>query len=170
MQTDRRLKHTKGCYNVVNRFREVKGKKGDLLDSPFGLGIVDKDRRELDFLKNECDDKQKIETAMLLVWKHKIKNHYIIQLEPPLEKWIVQIMDECNLKIEDFGYSRIYKKLKAEIKNDIDNEKDSNLNKLVNTFVNLNHPVIKNLKTILLYFKDKTINADIEELRKMLLN
>ena len=170
LQTDKRLKHTKGCFNVVNRFREVKGKKGDLFDSPFGLGMVDKDKKELDFLKNECNEKKVIRLKMLLVWKHKTKNHYIIQLEPPLEKWIVQIMDEYNLKIEDFGYSRIYKKLKDEIKNDIDNEKDSNLNKLVNTFVNLNHPVIKNLKTILLYFKDKTINADIEELRKMLLN
>lgn len=170
LQTNRMLKHTKGCFNVVNRFRNVKGKKGDLFDSPFGLGMVDKDSKQLDFLKDECDDKKKIELPMILVWKHKVRNHYIIQLEPPLEKWLIKILDECNLKIEDFGYSRNYQKLKAEIKNDIDNEKNIKLNKLVNTFVNLSHPVIRNLKTILLYFKEKTINADIEELKKILFN
>jgi hypothetical protein len=170
LQTNKRLKHTKGCFNVVNRFREIKGKKGDLFDSPFGLGMVDKDKREFDFLKEECDDKGKIELPMLLVWKHKMRNHYIIQLEPPLEKWLIKILDDSKLRIEDFGYSRNYQKLKNEIKSDIDGENDENLNKLVSTFVSLNHPVVKNLKTILLYFKEKTIEADIEELKKIVCN
>ena len=91
LQTNKRLKHTKGCFNVINRFKEVKGKKGDLFDSPFGLGMVDKDSKQLNFLIDECGDEKKIELPMIFVWKHKIKNHYIIQLEPPLEKWLIKI-------------------------------------------------------------------------------
>ena len=168
LQTDKRLKHTKGCYNVVNRFRIIKGKKGDLVNSPFGIGMVDKDKQELDFLKAECN--LEIDLGKLLVWKARGKNHFIIQLTPPLENQIVEILNDCKLKIEDFEYSGEFKKLKNQIKNDIDNEKDTKLNKLVNTFVKLEHPVIKNLKTILLYFRDKTNKADIDELKKILLN
>jgi hypothetical protein len=170
MKTDKRLKHTKGCFNVVNRFKNINGRKGDLFDSLFGLGMVDKDRKELNFLKEEC--KIEIELPMLILWKRndKVKKHYILQLNPPLEKWIIAVLDESNLKIEDFEYPREYKRLKKIIKNDIDNENDFKLTRLVNAILSTDHSAIRNLKTILLYFKEKTKDADVNKLKNKIEN
>jgi hypothetical protein len=164
LQTNKRLKHTKGCRNVINRFRIVKGKKGDLYDG-FGVGMVDRDKIELDYLK-ECE--QVFAHTNLILWKYPGKPHFIIQLNPPLEKWVLQILNESSIEIEDFGYSSDSKKLKKQIKDDIDNEGNQKLNIIIGEIVNSNHPVVEKLKTILLYLKEKTIQANIEELKKLL--
>ena len=162
-ETDKRLKHRKGCNNVVNSFRIVNGKKGDLYES-FGVGMVDKDKIELDFLK-ECEPI--IESENLILWKHKERPHFIIQLCPPIENWVIEILKADNRSIEEFGYSKEFKKLKEEIKNDIDDEKDERLNNLVNAILSSKSDTIKKLKAILLYLKEKTYKADINELKNV---
>lgn len=163
LETDRRLKHRKGCNNVVNSFRIINGKKGDLHDT-FGVGMVDKDKKELDFL-NECD--AIIESDNLILWKHKERYHFVIQICPPIEKWIVAILHGDNKRVEEFGYSSNLKKFKKEIKDDIDKEEDKNLNLLLETIVLSKHDAIKKLKTILLYLRDNTYAADINELKNV---
>ena len=161
LKTNKRLKHRKGCNNVVNSFRIVKGKKGDLHDS-FGVGMVDKDKRELDYL-NECE--ALIETKNLILWKHKETQHFVIQLYPPIEKWIVEILKADNRGVEEFGYSSDFKKLKHEIKEDIDDEGDERLNNLLDAVVLSKNETITELKRIMLYLRDKTYAADINELK-----
>ncbi|MEP6726132.1 MAG: hypothetical protein ABJC98_09970 [Bacteroidota bacterium] len=160
------MKHTKGCQNVVNRFRNINGKKGDLYDG-FGVGMVDKDKVELDYLK-ECDTVFVHEN--LILWKYPERPHYIIQLNPPLEHWVIQILGESGININECGYSNDFKKLKKEIKGDIDNETDEKLGLLVNRIINSNHAVVEKLKTILLYLKDKNLESNPEELKQKLLN
>lgn len=166
LQTNKRLKHTKGCPNVVNRFRIIKAKKGDLYDSPFGVGMVDKDKSDLDFLK-ECNQLGSIEN--LILWRHRdiTKKHFIIQLNPPLEKWVVDILERNNLKIEDFDYSRDFKRLKKGIKDDIDNENDKKLNNLVSGLIKLNDEAVNKLKDVLLYLWHRNIDSSDEELKKI---
>ena len=89
LQTDKRLMHRKGCNNVVN---DLNSKR---LSGRFAVAIIDKDKPELNYLK-ECiihynDDK-------LVLWKHSSKAHFIIQLNAPLEKCIIEILDENGLK------------------------------------------------------------------------
>jgi hypothetical protein len=163
LKTNKRLKHRKGCNNVVNSFRIVKGKKGDLFDS-FGVGMVDKDKQELDYL-NECEPI--IESDNLILWKHKEKQHFVIQLCPPIEKWIVEILEADNRSVEEFGYSKDYKKLKHAIKEDIDDESDKKLNNLLNAILASKSETIKKLEAILLYLRDKTYQADINELKNV---
>jgi hypothetical protein len=164
LQTNRRLKHSRGCFNVVNRFRNINGKKGDLFDS-FGVGMVDKDKHDLDYLKS-C--KEIYISELLILWEEKGKHHYIIQLNPPIEKWVLIISSDLSKRITDFGYTSEPKKLKRQIKDDIDDEEDKNLNDLVLFLANSNHPVINNLRTILLYLKEKNYKADSEELKQKL--
>lgn len=161
LQTNKRLKHTKGCNNVVNRFRIINGKKGDLYDS-FGVGMVDKDKRDLDYL-NECDEI--ISLPNLILWKHKQRQHFIIQLNPPLEKWVIEVLKSDKRNVEEFGYVNDWKKLKKALKDDIDDENNDRLNLFVNAILSSSNPVIENLKKILLYLKDKTYQADINELK-----
>jgi|GEM_PF-664332 len=164
LQTNKRLKHTKGCQNVINRFRNINGRKGDLYDR-FGVGMVDKDKLDLDYLK-DCDSVLTHEN--LILWKYPGKQHYIIQLNPPLEKWVLRILQESGINIEDLGYSSDLRKLKRQLKDDIDDEENEKLNIIIHKIVNSKHPVVEKLKTILLYLKEKTMLANIEELKKLL--
>jgi hypothetical protein len=104
LQTNERLIHRRGCNNVVNDLNKR------LIDD-FAVGIIDKDKYELDYLK-DCE--VLYDADKLLLWKHKNRLQFVIQLNPPLEKWVVELLDENNLNIEDFGYPRDYKRLKQQ--------------------------------------------------------
>ena len=165
LQTKNRLKHRKGCNNVVRSFISVNGKKGDLYET-FGVGMVDKDKQELDYLK-ECN--AIIELENLVLWKHKDKEklHFVIQLKPPIEKWVVEILKYDNKTVENFNYPSNFKKLKSALKQDIDNENDEKLDKLITAVVQSANPTIKKLIAILVYLKEKTYLADINELKNV---
>lgn len=156
LQTNKRLIHRKGCNNVVN---DLNSKR--LADS-FAVAIIDKDKTELNYLK-EC--KILYDADKLILWKQENRNHFIIQLNPPLEKWVIEILDENKLEIEDFGYSRNYKELKQQIKNDIDKEGDEKLNKLINAIIKTDCAAIKKIKSVLIYLKEKNYDVDINELK-----
>jgi hypothetical protein len=168
LNTGKPLNHSKGCFNVVNRFRNVNGKKGDLYDSPFGVGMVDKDKQELDYLRNEC--MVLCEFDNLLLWKHQERNHYIIQLHPPLEAWIILVATRAGFSVEDFGYSDDPKKLKKQIKGDIDKENDQKLNALVSAVLKSEDQAVVKLKAILLHLREKNSNTNAEELKAILIN
>lgn len=155
LQTNKRLVHRKGCNNVINDLNSNR------LKDYFAVALIDKDKKELDYLK-ECvilyDDNK------VVLLKHKHRKQFVIQLNPPLEKWVIEILEENGLVIEDFGYVRDYKKLKKQIKDDIDNEGDERLNKLVNTIINTDCASIKKIKSFLQYLKEKNYQVDIKEL------
>ena len=155
LKTNKRLMHRKGCNNVIRDLESTR------LKDLFAVAIIDKDKTELNYLK-EC--KILYNANKLILWKHEMQSHFIIQLNPPLEKWVIEMLDENNLKIEDFGYSRNYKKLKKEIKEDIDKEEDEKLNRLVNAIIKTDCATIKKIKSFLLYLKDKNYKSDIKEL------
>ena len=48
---------------------------------------------------------------------------------------------------------------------DIDDEADERLNNLVNAIISLENETVKKLEAILLYLRDKTYAADINELK-----
>lgn len=155
LKTDKRLMHRKGCNNVV---RDL---ESDRLKDLFAVAIIDKDKTDLNYLK-ECSIHYNADK--LILWKHESQNHFIIQLNPPLEKWIIEILDDSELKIEDFGYSRSYKKLKRQIKEDIDDESDERLNKLLNAIIKTDCKTIKKINAFLTYLKEKNYSVDIKEL------
>lgn len=155
LQTNKRLMHRKGCNNVV------KDLDSDRLINSFAVAIIDKDSRELDYLKR-CD--VIYQANKIILWKHNERKQFVIQLNPPLEKWIVEILDENGLQIEGFGYPREYKKLKKRIKNDIDGEDDDKLNKLVNAIIKTDCITIQKIRSILQHLRRKNYQADINEL------
>ncbi len=146
--------HRKGCNSVI---RDLENER---LKNFFAVALIDKDKPELTYLK-EC--KIYYNAGKLILWKHGKRNHFIIQLNPPLEKWVIEILNENNLKIEDFGYSGNYKKLKRQIKADIDDESDEKLNELLIAIIKTECPAIKKIKSFLSYLKEKNYNADINE-------
>lgn len=165
LNTNARLKHTKGCFNVVNRFRDINGKKGDLFDS-FGVGMVDKDKRELDYL-GSCDEI--FSDEYLILWKERGKHHYIIQITSPLELWVLRILNDVNKQIAQFGFESSPKTLKRQIKDNIDSEKNEKLNALILFIVNSEHQAIRKLRIILVYLSTMNYEVDIEKLKEKLI-
>lgn len=151
----KRLVHRKGCNNVVNDLNSER------LKNSFAVGIIDKDKTELDYLK---DCTVLYNADKLILWKHNDRLQFVIQFNPPLENWIIEILDENGLAIEDFGYSRDFKRLKKQIKADIDSEGDEKLNSLISAILKIDCASIRKIKSVLTYLKDKNYQADTNEL------
>src|SRR5438093_10137063 len=92
LQTNKRLMHRKGCNNVI---RDLDSER---LKNLFAVALIDKDKTKLDYLK-ACTVLYNADK--LVLWKHNDRQQFVIQLNPPLEKWVIEILDENNLKIED---------------------------------------------------------------------
>ena len=73
------VNHQKGNGTVV---REMKKS----FNNSFCVGIIDEDRKDLDYL-NEFDLVKG--TEFLKLWKHRQKHQYMVQLRPVVEKWIL---------------------------------------------------------------------------------
>jgi hypothetical protein len=85
LQTNKRLMHRKGCNNVIRDLQSDRAK--DL----FAIALIDKDKTELNYLK-EC--KVLYDAEKIILWKHERRSHFIIQLNPPLERWVIEILNE----------------------------------------------------------------------------
>jgi hypothetical protein len=67
----------------------------------FALGIIDKDKKSVKYLE-EFD--LIINGDNLKLHKHKTKYHYIIQIAPAIEKFILECAIQANLNISEYGF------------------------------------------------------------------
>jgi len=156
--TNKRLLHLKGCNNVINKL------KGKDLKNEFAVAIIDKDKKEVDYL-GECSIVR--EVGYLILWKHNVEKHFIFQLNPPIEKWTFRILQDAGLKLEDFGYSSNFKSMKKAIKEDLDDEDDKDVVKLADAIIATKCETITFFKASLQYLKEKNYAADINELKNV---
>ncbi len=152
------INHQKGCSNVVKEITESKKLKDD-----FAVGIIDKDKRELDYIKNYCEEE--IKTNNLILYKHKTKPHYFIQLAPAIERWILNAADESEIDLNFFGLSRDLNKLKKATKSMFISENE-NLKTLCKTLVASNSSSIMTLSHWVNYLYKHNRNADINVLKE----
>ena len=64
----------------------------------FAVGIIDKDKKAIRYLE-QFEVIDEIENSLLL-WKHKSKLQFIIQICPALEKWILNICESENIPMK----------------------------------------------------------------------
>src|SRR5690606_27520793 len=108
--------HKMGCFQVE---REMK--LGVLRDR-FAVGIIDNDRNQIGYLV-EFDKIDEIEDSLIL-WKHKVKSHFIIQICPALEAWILKVVGVGNIDMNELGLSdeltdlKKYTKSRSSLKDD----------------------------------------------------
>lgn len=108
--------HQKGCGTVT---KVMKAK----FANSFAVGIIDKDKRQVDYL-NEFDEV--INAGTLLLHKHKNKQHYIIQINPAIESFIMQSANSVGVSVTDFSLSA---------DKDLFQKKNQNKNKVKKTLV-----------------------------------
>ena len=114
--------HQYGCNDVANVMR-----KGVLKDS-FALGIVDKDKRSLKYLE-EFELKKQFNNKLYL-YKHKAKAHYIIQIAPAVERFMMDAAQDSGLSLANYNLPNTLKELINETKDHIKTKKDKRLQQL----------------------------------------
>lgn len=86
------VNHQKGNGTVA---REMRNEFND----SFCVGIIDEDRKLLDYL---MEFNILNETNYLRLWKHRGKHHYMIQLRPVVENWILQACERAGITPKEF--------------------------------------------------------------------
>jgi len=156
------VNHTKGNATVVKKVEE---KFEDL----FCIAIIDKDKRDIDFLTRECDRIGLRETDNYFTFfKRRNKSHYFIQIIPAAEEWIMKVAADLEIDLfkTDLKVSSLdeLKKLSKQI----ESKNDERFKSVFRTFVKKSEaidyaPLLK-LRNMILYLLKKTYRADIKEL------
>jgi hypothetical protein len=148
------VNHQKGNGTVAKRMKE------DFINV-FCVGIIDEDRRDLDYLK-EFD--LKVESTGLKLWKHKSKHHFIIQLKPVIEEWIIKACNDSEISLTDFNLPGDLKSLKR-ISKSKESKKDIRFINLFKEMLKKNCEEVIRLKNWIEYLKTEKYTADINKLR-----
>lgn len=116
LPSKKRYNHKHSCFQVEKEM--VTGK----LKDKFAVGIIDKDKIRIKYL-SDFDIIDKVENSLIL-WRHKNKekHHYFIQIDPSLEKWIIDICVKENISQEGISFDiedlKKYTKKQSSIKNE----------------------------------------------------
>ena len=154
LQADRdHVNHQKGNGTVAS---EMKNKFG----SEFCVGLIDEDRKSLDYLKefNPIN-----ETNYLKLWRHKEKQHYIIQIRPVIEKWILSICRDSVIVINEYGLPEAWIDL-AKVTKSVSSKKDQRFIRLFKEMRKREVKPVLQLKNWLEYLKVNKYNVDINQL------
>lgn len=131
----------------------------------FALGIVDKDKHEIAYIKefNLIASKDSI-----YLYKHSVKHHYIIQIYPAMERFFLKAAEEKDINISDYGLPSEFKSL-IRITKSISEYNEENFKKLRRLFRDLTDaPELIKLANLILYMGNQTYNIDPEELKRIL--
>ncbi|MEO7834805.1 MAG: hypothetical protein ABIR50_05760 [Ginsengibacter sp.] len=118
---------------------------------------------EVDYLKEFAEV---CKSGSLILHKHKSRHHYIIQIYPAVERFIMKNAEAVGISLEEFGLPSNFELLKKESKT-VNSKKDQRFKKL---FKSLNHhgaPEIIKLSAWISYLKEKNYKADMAVLKQL---
>jgi len=148
--------HQKGCGTVAKVMKE---KFADL----FALGIIDKDKYQLDYL---IEFSEIINLNSLVLHKHASRHHYIIQINPAIERFILNNADEVGVSLEDFGLPSDFDRLKKASKT-VNSKNDPRFKRLFKTLLKHNAKDVLKLSLWITYLKGHNYTADIEAVKAL---
>lgn len=153
--TKKGYNHQHNCFKVEATMKGLKS---------FALGIIDRDKKQIKYLEkfNVID---KVE-GNLILWRHADKqiHHWIIQICPALEKWLLNVCEQENIDVTSFGED-LFNGIKFFTKS------TSRLNSpiLQSLFIEINkrneNLSVRKLKGWVKLLKEKNYQADINELK-----
>ena len=149
--TGKGYNHQKGCGTVGRTMQ-----KG--LANEFALGIIDKDKKELDYLK-EFDEV--INKGSLVLHKHKAKHHYFIQIQPAVERFILAAATSVGISVEDYELPADLENFKKETKTE-QSKKDPRFKKLFKAIKMRGATDFITLSCWVEYLKNNPYSADLE--------
>ncbi len=147
--------HQKGCGTVAQRMQ------GKLKDS-FAVGIIDKDKREIGYLK-EFD--LKIKTEGLELYRHRNKHHYLIFIKPAIEQWMLENAEEVGISLQKYGLPENREQLQKITKKQT-TKNDPRFKSLFRDLKKKNASRISTLAEWITYLQQKNYDSDINELNE----
>ncbi len=148
--------HQKGCGTVCSRMKEKFRDK-------FALGIVDKDKHKLPYLSEFELIGVK---GSIYLHKHKTKSHYIIQISPAIERFILNAAQEKHIKLSDYGFPDDLKKL-TKFTKQVTSDNNPKLKILFRHLSDASEFVI--LSDLIKYIATNRYECDLNDLKKILL-
>lgn len=153
----KRYNHQMGCGTVAKTMKEK-------FKDSFAVGIIDKDKKEVDYLK-EFNEITK--TAGLILHKHKTKHHYIIQIIPAMERFLFNCLANVGMSSIDFGLPANLDQFTKESKT-TRNKNDERFKNLFKALKKNGSLEITRLEAIIKYLKEENYKADENELKDLL--
>ncbi len=148
--------HQKGCGTVTKVMQEK-------FANDFAVGIVDKDKQELDYLR---DFDLVLLKGSIEIHKHKARNHYIIRIVPAVEKFILQNVQSAGITLEDFGLPSDFDQFK-KLSKSVSSKKDDRFRSLFRSLKKANLPDVQLLISILNYLIANPYSTDINVIKAM---
>ncbi len=98
----------------------------------------------------------------MVLWKHTVKHHYIIQICPALERWILCICENEQINIQEFGLQNDLEALKNITKRmtSLQNEELKKLFRKVNSVNNRHVEKLKGWIGLLIEKNYELVDAD----------
>ena len=146
--------HRKGCNNVVVALKNEK------IKDFFKIGVIDKDKNPLKYL-NEFELHET--EGFNFYWKAD-KCEVVIQISPPLEKWILGICKEEKIELGEIGLSENIYELRKHTKNAVVKETEE-LKKLCKLLISSENKKIVKLKNWMQHLIEKNNNFDINYIK-----
>lgn len=147
--------HQKGCNNVVKVMKEK-------LTDKFGVGIVDKDKRQVCYVD---EFKEIAHTDSLFFYKHPDKAHYLVMISPAVDRFILKCAEEVEFNMEQLGFSSDLKSFTEQTKR-VSSKEDATFKNLFQEIKKANEMVI--LKKALKYLKENKYQSDPERLKALI--
>lgn len=147
--------HQKGC-SMVSKI--MQGKFND----QFAVGMIDRDKRRIAYL-DEFDTVGSKDS--LTLYKHANKPHYIIEISPAVEGFILDSAKELGVTLSNYDLPNTLNELK-KITKKIDSKKDPRLRKLFRDLKPASD--FKTLSNLLSYLMEERYNCDLLVLRSRL--
>lgn len=148
--------HQKGCGNVAktmqNKFKDS-----------FAVGIIDRDKKEIKYLD---EFELKVTTTELFLFQHPTKPHFIIQISPAVESFIMDCAKQNKIDLEGFGLPDNINELKKITKKQT-SKRNPQLSRLFTELKNKNAPQIVTLSNWISYLKENTYHSNIDKIKNI---
>jgi hypothetical protein len=149
--------HQKGCPTVAKTMRE----HAQLRDG-FAVGIIDKDKKELDYAQTFVEIVNK---GQLILLKHPQKHHYFILIVPAMEKWILNNAAEVGVDLSHFELPNDLNKLREQSKK-ITTKQDPRFKNLFRELKRKEASGVMILHNWISYLKENNYKADMAYFKK----
>jgi hypothetical protein len=128
----------------------------------FALGIIDRDKQELDYMKHFF---LVLAKGNIELHKHLSRNHFIIRIIPA-KKFILFNVGKAGINIEDFGLPVDFDKFRKATKM-VNSKKDERFRKLFKALREHKLNDLELLSEFIKYLVAHPFNADLETLKAM---
>ena len=98
--------------------------------------------------------------------KHKSRHHYIIQINPAIERFIIKNAEVVGVSLQDFDLPSKFDLLKKQSKT-VNSKKDQRFKRLFKSLSDHSAPEIIKLSSWISYLKEKNYKADMVILKEL---